>query len=129
MLIPHLHITGDCAEAILLYEKAFGTKAETIIFNREYNPECKDDGIAHAVMKLHGQTIFLNDRFGNTDFNTDVAVHLIVIFKTADELLACHEIMKQDSTTIDPMEKLPYSALAVQFIDRFGVQWGFMVEE
>lgn len=128
MLIPHLHFTGDCVEAISLYDKAFDTKAETILFNCEYNLGCNDDGIAHAIMKLHGQTIYLNDRFGNKSFSTDIAVHLIVMFKTTDELLACYEVLKQDSITLDPMEELPYSPLAVQFIDRFGVQWGFMVE-
>ena len=43
--------------------------------------------------------------------------------------LACYEIMKPGSITIDPLEELPYSKLAVQFIDKFCVQWGFMVEE
>ena len=128
MLIPHLHFNGNCAEAISLYEKAFNTKAETVIYNRQYNASCDDDGIAHAAMKLHGQTIYLNDRFGNKSFSTDIAVHLIVIFKTTDKLLACYEILKLDSITIDPMKELAYSPLAVQFIDRYGVQWGFMVE-
>ncbi|MFO7637216.1 MAG: VOC family protein [Clostridia bacterium] len=129
MLIPHLHFNGDCSEAIALYKKAFNSKAETIVFNRQYNPTCDDDGIAHAVMKIHGQTVYLNDRFGNINRSTDIAVHLIIMFKTTDELLACYEILKQDSITIDRMEELPYSPLAVQFIDCFGVQWGFMVEE
>lgn len=31
MIIPHLHFSGCCKEAIALYEKAFGTKAETVI--------------------------------------------------------------------------------------------------
>ena len=38
-------------------------------------------------------------------------------------------VKKEKSITIDPLETLPYSPLAVQFIDKFGVQWGFMVEE
>ena len=129
MLIPHLHFYGDCLQAIALYEKVFDTKAETIIFNREYNQECNDDGVAHAVMYIHGQKIFLNDRFGNKDKSFDVAVHLIIMFKNTEELLACYEIMKPDSIIIDPMAELPYSKLAVQFIDKYGVQWGFMVEE
>lgn len=72
MLIPHLHFNGNCKEAILLYEKAFKSKAD-----------------------LH----------------------------------SCYDIMKEKSITIDPLETLPYSPLAVQFIDKFGVQWGFMVDE
>ena len=37
--------------------------------------------------------------------------------------------MKEESITIDPLETLPYSPVAVQFIDKFGVQWGFRVDE
>lgn len=122
MLVPHLHFNGDCAEAISLYEKAFDTKAETIILNRQYNPACDNNGIAHAVMKLHGQRIYLNDRFGNRSRSTEIAVHLIVLFETVAALLDCYEFFKLDSITIDPLEELPYSPLAVQFIDCFGVQ-------
>ena len=61
--------------------------------------------------------------------NPVVAVHIIIVFQSTDELVACYEIIKPDSITIDPMAELPYSKLAVQFIDKYGVQWGFMVEE
>ncbi|MCL2487067.1 MAG: hypothetical protein FWE80_00075 [Oscillospiraceae bacterium] len=130
MLIPHLHFCGDCARAISLYEKAFQTKADGIIRNRDFAPEecANDNRIAHAVMDIHGQTVFLNDRFGNEDKSTNCAVHLIIVFQNKDELLACYEIFKEGSITVDALQKLPYSELAVQFIDAFGVQWGFMVE-
>lgn len=121
MLIPHLHFCCDYSEAIGLYEKAFGTKADTILHN--------DDGsILHAEMHIHGQRVMLNNRFGNRNKSTDCAVAMIVIFKGTDELLACYEIMKQGSVTIDPLEKASYTELGVQFLDKFGVQWGFMVD-
>ena len=130
MLIPHLHFSGNCKEAISLYEKAFNTKADSIIQNSDYAPEeyKNDNRIAHAVMPIHGQKVFFNDRFGKKDTSTDIAVHLIVMFKSEADLLSCYDIMKEGSTTIDPLETLPYSPLAVQFIDKFGVQWGFMVD-
>ena len=130
MLIPHLHFCGNCEEAIAVYEKAFHTKAESIVYNRDYAPnEYPDDNrIAHAVMNIHGQKVFLNDRFGNKDKSLNCAVHLIVMFKSVEELLACYEFFKEGSTIIDPFEKLPYSALSGNFIDKFGVQWGFMAE-
>lgn len=130
MLIPHLHFCGNCEEAIALYEKAFHTKAESIVYNRDYSPdESPDDNrIAHAVMNIHGQKVFLNDRFGNKDKSLNCAVHLIVLFASVEELLACYEFFKEGSTTIDPFEKLPYSELAGTFVDKFGVQWGFMTE-
>ena len=130
MLIPHLHFCGGCEEAIALYEKAFHTKAESVVYNREYAPDGDPDGrgIAHAAMSIHWQRVFLNDRFGNRDKSLHCAVHLIVMFPSAEELLACYEFFKEGSTMIDSFERLPYSELAGNFIDRFGVQWGFMTE-
>ncbi len=130
MLIPHLHFCDNCEEAIAIYEKAFNTKAESIVYNRDYAPdEYPDDNrIAHAVMNIHGQKVFLNDRFGNKDKSLNCAVHLIVMFTSVEELLACYEFFKEESTIIDPFTKLPYSELAGNFVDKFGVQWGFMTE-
>jgi len=131
MLIPHLHYMDNCKDAISLYERAFQTKAETIITSKQYGSTELDaeDRIAHAVMYIHGQKVFLNDRFGKKDRSTDVAMHMIVMFSSTDELLSAYEVLKADSTIVDPMEELPYSKIAVQFIDKFGVQWGFMTEE
>ena len=130
MLIPHLHFCDNCEEAIAVYEKAFDTKAESIVYNRDYAPDeyPEDNRIAHAVMNIHGQKVFLNDRFGNKDKSLNCAVHLIVMFKSAEELLACYEFFKEESTIIDPFTKLPYSELSGNFVDKFGVQWGFMTE-
>ena len=130
MLIPHLHFCDNCEEAIAVYEKALNTKAESIVYNRDYAPnEYQDDNrIAHAVMNIHGQKVFLNDRFGNKDKSLNCAVHLIVMFKSVEELLACYEFFKEDCTIIDPFTKLPYSELSGNFVDKFGVQWGFMTE-
>ena len=131
MLIPHLHFCDNCEEAIAIYEKAFHTKAESIVYNRDYAPnEYPDDNrIAHAVMNIHGQKVFLNDRFGNKDKSLNCDVHLIVMFTSVEELLACFEFFKEESTIIDPFTKLPYSELSGNFVDKFGVQWGFMTEK
>jgi len=67
-------------------------------------------------------TVYLNDRFGNKSRSTDAAVHLIITFKTTDDLLDCYEKMKQNSIIIDPMAKLPHIKLTVQLIYKFGVQ-------
>ena len=129
MLIPHLHFYGNCNEAIAMYEKAFNTKAKPIIRKSKNMPVDWVEGkILHAAMEILGQTIYLNDRFGNKNMSHDCAIKLSVIFKKADDLIACYEIMKEGSIIIDPLEKVSFSKLMVQFIDRFGVQWGFMVK-
>jgi PhnB protein len=120
MLIPHFHFNGDCKEAIALYEKAFNAKASEIDMS-------DNEKIAHARMEIHGQLVFLNDRFGNKDKSLDCAVHMILTFKTSEDLQACYEALKDGSTIIDPFHETPYSALVGNFMDRFGVLWGFMV--
>jgi Uncharacterized protein conserved in bacteria len=119
MLIPHLHFCGDCKQAIDLYENAFNTKAKSI----EYAPDGK---IVHATMDIHGVEVFLNDNFGNKNKSFDFAVHLIITFETAEELLACYEVLKTDDSDIDTFRETPYSKLCGNFMDEFGVTWGFM---
>ena len=124
MLIPLLHFCGNCAEAIALYEQAFRTKADILFLNGNGN-----GSVGHAEMRIHGVRVMLNDRFGKKDKTTDCAVALIVTFKSAVELLACYEMLRPDGIVIDQPEKLSYTELGLQFMDRFEVQWGFMVEE
>ena len=132
MLIPHLHFRGNCAEAIALYEKAFHTQADEIVSHDDYDPETYpgDKRIAHANMKIHGQTVFLNDNdcmFGHADTSISFPVHLIIQFKSADELLACYGLLKEEGETEHPFTETPYSALVGNFKDKLGVLWGFMV--
>ena len=120
MLIPHLHFGGACTEAIAAYEMAFNTKAE------EY--DYRDVKIAHAEMKIHGQTVWLNDAFGNKDNSLDCgAVHLVLTFDTTEALLACYKNLKADDNAPLPFHETPYSKLVGNFLDKFGVLWGFMV--
>ena len=123
MLIPHLHFYGECKKAIALYEEAFNTKVESIDY-------ADDNRINHASMKIHGQTVFLNDNdsmFGIKDISLNFPVHIIIYFETTEELLTCYEILKDDSTTGNPFVKTSYSELVGNFKDKFGMLWGFMV--
>lgn len=133
MLIPHLHFLGNCEEAIRLYERAFDTKVEELIRNSDHSPGqyAGDRRIAHASMRIHGQTVFLNDNeamFGSQDTSLNFPVHIILYFPTASALLDCYAILKDDAATDSPFVQTPYSALVGNFKDKFGMVWGFMVE-
>ena len=124
MLIPYLHFGGNCAEVIEVYEKAFCTKVDAASI--DYSPDGKR--IAHAAMTIHGREIFLNDglEFLRELFgNMDCSGHLIVTFNTVDELLACYEVLKTADLQATFYET-PYSKMAGNFKDKFGVLWGFM---
>ncbi len=84
--------------------------------------------IAHATMNIHGIEIFLNDalKFLTDTFGVSCGVHLTITFNSVDELLACYEILKPDDKPV-PFYETPYSKLVGNFVDKFGVLWGFMV--
>ena len=132
MLIPHLHFRGDCEKAIALYQRAFNTQTDEIVRHSDYDPEnyAGDRRISHASMKIHGQTVFLNDNddmFSGGGVSHSFPVHLIVYFQKAEELLACYDILKDDTATDSPFAKTDYSQLVGNFKDKFGMLWGFMV--
>lgn len=122
MQIPHLHFCGNCKQAIDLYEKAFHTKAGSI----EYG--CDGKRIVHAVMEIHGQEVFLNDRFGNKNKALDCAVHLILTFHTVNELLACYDSLKMGGEDVGVFSETPYSKLGGNLMDQFGILWGFVAD-
>jgi uncharacterized glyoxalase superfamily protein PhnB len=111
-------------EAIDLYEKAFNTQVDTESI--EYMSEGKK--IAHAIMKIDGIEVFLNDalEFLNDTFGINCGAHLIITFNSVEELLVSYEILKSDDEP-SPFYETPYSKLVGNFKDKFGVLWGFMV--
>jgi len=127
LLIPHLHFNGRCLEAIEFYERAFNTKVEKVILSDDESNIKVEKKVSHAVMTIHGQKIFLNDRFGNESNSNGSSIHLIVMFDSEDELLKSYRKISESSIIIDPLQALSYSSLFVQFIDKFGIQWGFMI--
>jgi len=124
MLVPHLYLNGKCEEAIAQYVKAFGAEVKVLIRHDENEPE---KGIMHAELYIHGQRVMLNDIGANSNDTGRSPVELIVIYDTVEDLKNAYEIMKEGSQAISPMEETFYSPCVIEFRDRFGVPWGFMV--
>ena len=123
MLVPHLYLSGRCEEAIAQYVKAFGAEVKVLIRNSENDPS---KGVMHSEIYIHGQRMMLNDVSGKID-NTRGTQQLVVIYKTTEELKKSYEIMKEESRTLSPMEETFYSPCVVEFWDKFGILWCFMV--
>ena len=60
MLVPHFHFKGCCEEAIHLYEKAFNTKADTILYNKDMSGNPANAGIGHAEMGFGAKKSFMH---------------------------------------------------------------------
>jgi len=124
MLVPHLYFNGKSEEAIDQYVRAFGAEVKLLLHNSGGEPE---KGVMHAEISIHGQRIMLNDVGTGGGYTRRVPVELVVIYDNAADLEKSYEIMKKGSRTISPMEATPYSPCVVEFWDRFGIPWAFMV--
>ena len=129
MLVPNFQFGGRCETAIALYEKALNATVDTVLYNRDMSGNPDDVGVGHAEMHIHGQRVMLNDRSGNPEQRTESAVQMVLIFGTKEELLHSYALMNQDITVIDPLQETFYSPLVTCFVDMFGVEWCFMVDE
>jgi PhnB protein len=124
MLVPHLYLSGRCEEAISQYVKAFGAEVKVLIRHSENEPQ---KGVVHAEIYIHGQRVMLNDVQGKSDYPKRGNLALIVIYDNTEDLKKSYEIMKEGSHTLSPMQEASYSPCVVEFRDKFGIRWGFMV--
>ncbi|KAJ49221.1 PhnB protein [Clostridium tetanomorphum] len=125
MIIPHLHFSGECYQAMEMYIKAFDATIKEIIFIDKEKPE---KGVLHAEMLIHGQRVMLND---NRSEDCDIAfpyVQLVVIFENEVELKKAFEILKDEQKVICPMKATDFTSCTVGFWDKYGIRWGFMVQ-
>ena len=116
MLVPHLYLNGKCEEAIAQYVRAFGTEVKAIL----PHPGEDHKSVMHAEITIHGQRVMLNDY----DYGSPT---LVVIFDSEEELRKSYEVMGEESQTLSPMQATSYTSCQVEFVDKYGVKWGFMV--
>lgn len=121
MLATHIYFNGQCKQAIELYQQAFNATVETLIED-ENNAR-----VIHAELIIHDQVLILND-FGNNDgVSISGGYQLCVQFDDEAALVKAYDILKNGSTTIEPLQAADYSSCIVRFIDQFGTRWAFWV--
>lgn len=135
-IVPTLNFSGNCREAIQMYEKAFNGKISCLITYGQandpaYNPLLKEnqrDYVYHSELALGDQRIIMSDQV-DIEIRTCYSNFLTVMCETKEEVQSAYEVMKEGSETIYPMEATPYSSCRVAFVDRFGIRWGIMTEQ
>ncbi|MCX7709927.1 MAG: VOC family protein [Clostridia bacterium] len=123
MLATHVYFNGQCKEAIELYVKALNADVKTMMLKPD-----REDLVIHAEILIHSQLLMLND-FGDNDGDSKSGGYqLAVSFGSEEELKAAYSVMKDESTTITPLQATDYSPCVVRFIDKFDVRWAFWVQ-
>ena len=135
-ITPTLNFSGNCREAIQMYERALDGEITCLITYREANDpaympllnENQKDYIYHAELMLGNQRIIMSDSV-DIELSVCYSNFLTIIYDTKEEVQRAYEIMKERSKTIYKMEATPYSSCRVVFVDKFGIRWGIMTEQ
>ncbi|MNC72156.1 hypothetical protein D3C75_1231720 [compost metagenome] len=83
--------------------------------------------VIHAEMHILGQRVMFSDYGGNKEHSSDSTLELVATFDNETVLREAYQIIKDGSTTITPIGPVFFSPCMVQFVDKFGVRWCFMV--
>lgn len=133
MLVPSINIYGGkCAEAMELYQKAFGAKVSHVSYSREAPDFVKseaDDGnsVMHASVTICGSRV---DMFDN-DEETPILGNTLCLnayLDTDDEVCRAFDILKEGATIEEEPKPEFWSSMYARLIDRFGIMWHLMVK-
>jgi PhnB protein len=136
IITPTINFTGNCENAIHLYEKAFNTKVDFILRYSDANvndwniklTENQKNYIYHAEMEIGAQRFFFSDIInfeiikGNSQF-------LTITFETKEEVEKSSNILIEGGKILIPFRRTTYSSCAGNLIDKYGIRWGLMTEQ
>lgn len=131
MISPVIHFSGNCLEAIRLYEKAFNSTEKQVIFYREapYNSGMnitKDmlDLVMHSTITLCGSKFNMSDTTDNLNVGDMVCFN--VFMDTETEVMHAYEVLSCDGEIIQEIGPQFFSKLYAVVVERFGVRWQLM---
>ena len=138
-VVPFLNFAGQAAQAIALYEKAFGAKVIQKLTYADMNPadavsEVKDehmDFIGYSEIEIRGEIISLYDDSNAAESRTPVSgnaclMDLLVHFDSDEELKATYKILSEGATITMPLYTQTYCSLTCALIDKYGGRWQLM---
>jgi PhnB protein len=131
-----LAYNGNCAEAVALYEKAFGIKSEGIMRYKDVPPE---DGLAHPKeienyvmhtwLKMSNDAIGdigMHDRSPNNKCNYGDGASVAVDLGSTGAVRAAFSVLKEGGEVGAEPEAVFFSECYCEVKDRFGINWILM---
>ena len=134
-VVTNFNFDGQCAEAMALYEKAFGAHTDFVMHYRDADPrdfaqeltEAQKSYVYHGEMHIGGQRIMFCDNL-DVPFQTSLALSLTVILDTVEEVQWAFAVLAPGGKVIYPLHSTTYSAQCAVLVDRYGFRWGLMTE-
>ncbi len=137
IVTPTFNFNGCCAEAISLYEKAFG--ATTKFFMRYSEADERDwkqpltgeqkNWVYHAEVYIGEQRLMFSDIINQYELAKGNSLFLAMTFEDAESVMRAYEVLREGSTLLEPVKRTTYSSCIVSLVDRFGVRWALFTEQ
>ena len=127
-----IYNSGQCGEAMELYEKAFGAQAIDVTLYSESNPEGAEltaeqkSWIMNAQIKIGNQTILVCDDVTN---NTKLGdnLQMVMEFTADDAVKTAYNVLAPGGANLTPPHNAGYSSCVAYVTDKFGIPWQLMV--
>lgn len=129
---PYLFFGGRCEEALEFYRTAIGVEIERLVRFKESPepqglPDCFDDKIMHASVRIGKTTIMVSDGQCEGDQNFD-GFSLSITVPDAVQAENIFAALAEDGLIVTPLEKTFWAPKFGMLQDRFGVSWMVSVE-
>lgn len=119
-ITPNFNFDGRCAEAIKLYQRAFGAKVDDVLRG-------SDGSVYHAEMHIGGQRVMLCDNH-DVPFSPSASLSLTVSMDSDAEVSRALDVLSEGGRILYPMQSTSYASSFASVFDRFGFRWVLMNE-
>lgn len=135
IITPNFNFSGQCAEAIEIYTRAFDAEIGCLMRYGEANAQDMSDTwantdknwIYHAELLLGGQHIMLADH-ADLEFKPGLSLSLVVTLDKKADVMRAFEILSENGSVIYPPHSTTYCPCTTNVIDKFGFRWCIMAE-
>jgi PhnB protein len=135
-ITPYLNFNGNCMEAISLYEKAFGVKAQILRYkdappSEEYSILAGTENLVmHACLtNRKDYTVFLSDMPPNMSTKFGNGMSIFVELDSVEKVDFAFDTLKEAGKVTMPLGPTFWSKYFGSVEDRFGVNWLFSIPE
>jgi PhnB protein len=129
-ITPYLSFNGNAAEAIALYEKAFGVKAQVMKYSdappsEGYNPPAgTENHVMHACLtNREDYTVYICDvpPSDPVAFGSGNSIH--IAFDSEDKVKSAFAVLKEGGEVTMELQQTFWNKLFGSLVDKFGVCW------
>ena len=130
---PYVSFSGNCAEAVAFYEKAFNVKAIVMRYkdappdNGYLASEGTENYVMHAQFELGGEVVMLCDMPPESPAKTGDNIAIMVEFDDINTAKAAFELLKEGGEVSMELQETFWSKCFGSLTDKFGINWNISI--